>query len=316
MYFAFQGATYGASIERDSGITDANGKFTMVVRSGSSSGVPYVYAYAVINGDTINSGLIDIIISSGFAVQERFSVSAKQLNFPGMQMDGLIDIIRVQLADEYGNPVPQHTPAHFYSTHGVVQTQEAYTDIDGIILQNHYSNGTRPRGADVVPGYGDGFMFVTVQTMGEAGLDIRDSIQILWTGAPVNPYNWTVYRDLPTTPTALTPDTFTVQHGGFAGPWYFEIRDYWGNPLSGGTTFSVSGGEAVKVVGDISGRLPDTQDGANNTVAGGITNFVVAVEDAHSITDTPETRSSILRVIVNHPIYGDYSFILATGTVY
>jgi hypothetical protein len=145
MKFAFEGEDFGASIERDSGLTDAAGRFTTLIRSGTHSGVPYVRAYAVVNGVTIKSGLVDILVSSGFADPSRFSVAAEKLNFPGMQWDGLIDIIRVQPGDRFGNPVPQNTPVWFYCAHGVVQTENAYTDINGIINQNYYSNGTRPR---------------------------------------------------------------------------------------------------------------------------------------------------------------------------
>lgn len=276
---------------------------------------PYVFAYAIVNGDTIKSGLVDIIISSGFTDPARFSVSAHVINHPGLDMDGVEDVIRVQLADEYGNPVPEHTPAHFYCTHGVVQTEDAFTDINGVINQIHYSNGNRPEGVNALPP-GEGFMYIKVRTMGELGLDIWDSVRVLWSGMPVSPFDWTVYRDNPVTPVGMIPDTFTVQHGGSAGPWYFEIRDRLGNPLSGGTQITVSGGSAVNIIGDASIRLPDTQVGANNTYAGGITNFEVAVEDVHKISDTPETRTSILKVFITHPIYGEFSFVLATGTVY
>jgi hypothetical protein len=333
MQFGFQGETFGATIQRNSGLTDAAGSFTTVVESGSHSGVPYVLAYAIVNGDTIKSGLVQILVSSGFADPSRFSVAAEKLNFPGMQWDGLIDIIRVQPGDRFGNPVPQNTPVWFYCAHGVVQTENAYTDINGIINQNYYSNGTRPRaeatGDHRFPGETDGFTYVKARTMGEAGQDIWDSLRVLWTGSPFYPFNspganpysplsWTVsYTDTNGVTTNLSgPNSPTVPHLGTGGSWHFQIRDYWGNPMSAGTAITVDGGSAVKVVGDISINLPDTQFGANGVTAWGITDFSVAINDAHAPTDPPEKRSYILVVKVVHPIYGESDFILASGTVF
>jgi hypothetical protein len=295
MKFAFEGENFGATIERDSGLTDAAGRFTTLIRSGSHSGVPYVRAYAIVNGDTIKSGLIDILVSSGFADPFRFSVSAVQLNFPGMQMDGLEDMIGIQAGDRFGNPVPENTPVWFYCTHGIVQTENAYTDIDGFIHQKYFSVGTRP----VPPTYA----FVKARTMGESGLDIWDSVRVLWTGAPVDPYTWTV----------TGPDPFAVPHAGSAGPWTFEIRDAYGNPLSAGTTITVTAPGTIVDMEPL--KLPDTQAGANGAFAGGITNFRVFIQDTHKASDTPEPKNTTLRVTVVHPVYGQHSYILATGTI-
>jgi len=302
MHFQFYGESFGASIERDSGLTDANGKFTTVVRSGTQSGVPYVFAYGVVNGDTIKSGLIQIMICSGFPDPSRFSVSAKNINFPGMQMDGLKNVIRVQLGDRYGNPVPENTPAWFSCTHGVVQTADAYTNKDGIIEQVYFSNGTRPEGANVVPGMPEGFAFVKVRTMGENGLDIIDSIPILWSGKPVV----TVISG---------PNPFTVPHTGSAGPWYFEVRDSWGNPLSAGTTIKIEC-EGAKVDMDPV-TLPDTHEGANWSHALGITDFSVSIHDPHGSNDNPYEGglSTTLRVRINHPVYGEFLVPIASGVI-
>jgi hypothetical protein len=330
MKFAFEGENFGASIERDSGLTDAAGRFTTLIRSGTHSGVPYVYAYAVVNGITIKSGLVDVLISSGFADPSRFSVAAEKLNFPGMQWDGLIDIIRVQPGDRFGNPVPQNTPVWFYCAHGVVQTENAYTDINGIINQNYYSNGTRPRveatGDHRFPGETDGFTYVKARTMGEAGQDIWDSLRVLWTGSPMYPFNspganpysplsWTVERTNNLgvyQPVAVEPDTFTVQNGGGAGYWHFQIRDYWGNPLSENTTITVTC-EGAKITGTKSIKLPDSQAGANG-VPSGMTDFYVGIIDADN-KDTDPPFGTMLVVTVVHPVYGESSFILATGTI-
>jgi hypothetical protein len=332
MRFGFEGQTYGATIQRLSGLTDAAGSFTTVVQSGSYSGVPYVIAYAIVNGDTIKSGLVQILISSGFADPSRFSVAAQKINFPGMQYDGLTNNIRVQPGDRFGNPVPENTPVWFYCAHGVVQTENAYTDINGIINQLYYSNGTRPyigaSGDTRFPGETDGFTYVKAKTMGEAGEDIWDSVKVLWTGSPVypfntagNPYNlltWTVsYTDtLGVTTNLSAPNNSTIRHGGTGGTWHFQIRDYWGNPMSGGTTIVVSAGDAVEVVGDNNIKIPDTWAGANGTTAWGVTDFSVAANDKHKITDNPEAKVYILEVKITHQVYGEFGFVLASGIVY
>jgi hypothetical protein len=286
--------------------------------------VPYVYAYAVVNGDSIRSGLVDVLISSGFADPARFSVSATTLNFPGMQFDGLTDGIRVQPGDRFGNPVPPNTPVWFYTTHGVVQTENAYTDINGIINQNLYSNGQRPlldaTGNHRVPGMTDGFTFVKARTMGEAGQDIWDSVRVLWTGAPMTPFNdaslWVGVPAVDQPPhfwTVVGPANFAIPNGGGAGPWQFQIRDFWGNPLSAGTTITVTC-ELAKISTDADVKLPDTQAGANGTTANGITDFTVVIQDADN-KDTDPPAATLLIVKVSHPIYGEISFVLASGTI-
>jgi len=139
--------------------------------------------------------------------------------------------------------------------------------------------------------------------MGEAGQDIWDSVRVLWTGSPVSPFNWAFSG----------PDPFAVPHAGSAGPWTFQIRDAWGNPLSAGTTISVSALGTIVTMDPVT--LPDTQAGANGAPAGGITNFSVMIFDTHKAADTPEPKSTILTVKVVHPIYGQFSFVIASGTI-
>jgi hypothetical protein len=168
--------------------------------------------------------------------------------------------------------------------------------------------------------------------MGEAGQDIWDSLKVLWTGSPMypfntagNPYNllsWTVsysYTDtngVTTTTNLSGPNSPTVLHHGSGGFWHFQIRDYWGNPMSAGTIITVDGGGAVKTIGDLSTKLPDTWAGANGVTAWGVTDFTVGIYDAHAATDPPEAKTYILTVKIVHPIYGESGFTLASGTVY
>jgi hypothetical protein len=126
---------------------------------------------------------------------------------------------------------------------------------------------------------------------------------VLWTGIPVNPL---IYPH-------TGPDPFNIPHAGSAGPFTFEVRDAWGNPLSAGTKITVSAPHATASLDPI--ELPDTQDGANGTAAPGITNFSVILYDPHESTDPVEPKDTYLQVIIDHPVYGKFSYILFSGTV-
>jgi hypothetical protein len=323
MNFTISAPTLGATLTITSAATDGSGRATTLVQSGTISGVIQIQASTVIGGITVSSLPIRISINSGLPDQRHFSIAAKFYNFPGLDYDGQFVPITVFMADKYSNPVSIGTTAYFYSTHGKIATIGSVTDVIGDITQNFYSQNPSPDPAEIdqstglpdTVSYGPqkqylvkmnrGWTRVYAQTNNDAGGIVEDSIYVLWTGRPVSPFNWTV----------TGPGAFIVPHGGSAGPWTFQIRDRFGDPLSSGTTITVSATGTVADMDPVT--LADTWSGANGATAYGITDFTVNIHDTEKSSD-PDTHKDIsttLRVTVNHPLYGSYSFDLASGIV-
>ena len=77
-------------------------------------------------------------------------------------------------------------------------------------------NGARPSG--------DGYHYITARTVGQAGVTVKDSILVLWSG--------------PSIISNFAPLTFNIANGG-SQPFTFTVADALGHPLAAGTTISV-----------------------------------------------------------------------------
>ena len=126
------------------------------------------------------------------------------------------------------------------------------------------------------------------------GQPITDSIDVLWTGAPI------------ITNTGGT--TFTAANGGVSAALTFSVADINGNPMSAGTQIVVESS-----VGETIGASETTMFDTFAT-GEGTTTFTVYVKDADP-ADIDPAESGDVKVTVSHPIYGSYKLVLATGTV-
>lgn len=70
---------------------------------------------AVVRGTTLNTVSNLLAINAGLPTQKSVSFSATAYNLDGLDRDGQISTIRVQLNDRFGNPVPDGTAVSFVS---------------------------------------------------------------------------------------------------------------------------------------------------------------------------------------------------------
>lgn len=277
------------------GYTDDKGRLQVSLSSGTTAGAAQIVASINLGGPIINSQPVTVVINAGFPEQKHFSLAPAQFNFPGLDKFFVRQKITAQVVDRYSNPVKAGTAVYFNTAHGSIQTAAALTDNDGFVTKDLISSNPYPEGIDTISGLGPGFSKVYARTLGDGGVNIIDSLIILWTGRPVF-----------TKTDAI--NTFTVPQGGAAGPFSFTIVDRYGHPMSPGTSISVAG-NGLQVNGQANTTMFDTKVGGS-----GITSFVVNVSDPDPADPDPP-QPTILTVTVVHSVYGTFTFILATGTV-
>ena len=296
MHFMISPPTLGAVLTIDSAQTDAAGRSTTLVRSGTHAGVIQVTASVTVpTGQKITSLPVRLSINSGLPDQNHFTIGAQKLNFPGLNFNGLTDDITIQMGDQFGNPVQIGTVAYFTTNHGIIETQGSTSSSDGFISKNLFSANPRPQGAFAIPA-GNGWSYVTVSTFGSAGNVVADSVRLLWTGPPVI-----------TRTSGIS--NFSVPKGGTVGPWTFTVTDVYNHPLSSGTSISASAVGGV-VSGNAGVTLPDVQFGG-----AGITSFTITLTNSDPATGVNPPSASQLIVTVTHPVYGTFSVILDSGTM-
>jgi hypothetical protein len=277
--------------------TDENGRVRVAIVSGTQAGA--VQLEAVINLTnpirTIVSQPVRISVNSGFADQGHFTLAPNRYNFPGLQRAFQTMSVTVQAGDKYSNPVKEGTVVYFNTANGVIQTAQALTNKDGFVSMNLFSSNPYPLAPNLASGLTNGFSRIYARTVGRDSTLVMDSVEILWTGSPI------------ITKTG-GPDTYTIANGGSAGPFTFTVADYLGHPMSAGTTINIEA-SGLSVSGNANINMPDTKSSG-----AGLTSFTITVRDANA-TDTDPPAESLITVVVNHPVYGTYKYVLASGTV-
>ncbi|HAV24376.1 MAG TPA: hypothetical protein DCX46_12995 [Bacteroidetes bacterium] len=281
--------------------TDDAGRLNVQVISGTQAGVVQVTVRILVGSNYVIASPVKITVHAGFPDQSHFTVIPEGFNFPGLDNipgyanspDLFRNTILVQVADTFSNPVQLGTAVYFNSTHGTI-TQELTTDVKGFISNFLYPSNPRPEGAYVLP-QGAGHSFVYARTIGQGGVFIKDSVELLWTGKPI---------------VSLTsgPASFAIADGATGGPWEFTVADRLGNPMSNGTIISVTSGDGL-LAGNANVTLSDEITGG-----AGITSFIITVSDSDP-GDTDDPAPTLLTVTIIHPAYGTTSWVIASGTI-
>ncbi|MBI2429359.1 MAG: hypothetical protein HYV29_11310 [Ignavibacteriales bacterium] len=277
--------------------TDENGKTRVSVTSGTQAGAVQVEASISLTNPvrTIKSQPVTVSINSGFADQAHFTIAPDVYNFPGLQKAFYSMPITIQAGDKYSNPVKPGTVVYFNTANGIIQTQQGKTNDNGFVTMSIFSGNPYPLTPNLASGLTDGFSRVYARTIGRDSTFISDSVEILWTGAPI------------ITKTG-GPATYTIANAGSDGPFTFTVADYLGHPMSKGTTIQVEG-TGLTVDGNANITMVDTKSSG-----AGLTSFTVSIKDS-DVNDTDPPVVSILTVTVTHPVYGTTKLNLATGTV-
>jgi hypothetical protein len=99
--------------------TDANGQVSVIVKSGGFP-TPVTVNATLVSNPAITAASAGLIVNSGRAVQNFFSISASQHSIDGLTRDGVTTTITVRAADRLAQPVPAGTPVSFIAEGGQI----------------------------------------------------------------------------------------------------------------------------------------------------------------------------------------------------
>lgn len=120
--FSLDSTTGGVSLTATSATSDNNGYASVTVNSGTVATTVRVTA-ALASYPTITTQSYPLVISTGIADQDSFSLAADKLNPEAWSVDGATVTLTVHAADHFNNPVPDGSAVYFTAEGGQVQSQ-------------------------------------------------------------------------------------------------------------------------------------------------------------------------------------------------
>lgn len=251
--------------------TNADGRATVTLNSGTRSGVVQIIAETENDGIIVRSKPVFIAIHGGLPDPAHFSVAREKVNIPGLLEYGFKDRITAYVGDKYSNPVRPGTAVYFKSTGGIIEGS-ALTNELGEASVLLYSADPQP----VHPQLGEGFAVVTASTADELNNNISTEAIVLFSGGASQ--------------FGVSPGTFNLANGESQTFTYY-VRDVNGNTLTGGTSIVITAdGKNVKIGGDVNISLPDALSGWQN--------FTFTVGDGDSFIIDPEVVTISIEVSV------------------
>jgi hypothetical protein len=252
-----------------SATTNALGRVTTSLHSGTAAGVVQVVAEIDYNGTVLRSRPASVAIHGGLPDAAHFGVGAERFNMPFVRLGETTPVTAIA-GDKYGNIATPGTAIYFSSTGGIIEGS-APTDAKGAATVDLIANNPYP----VHPDHGPGYAVVRAQTADENDQTIQTETLVLLSGrAQIS---------------NVAPTTFAIPNGG-SQAFAFTVSDAQGHPLSAGTTIEVTAdGGSVDVAGNVSITLDDNLWGGQ-----GITGFSFVVSDSDAtITDTAAVTITI-----------------------
>lgn len=153
--FVLRNNTGGTSLSSSSDTSTAEGLVQTTVNAGTVPETVKVEAsYAA--DPTIRTQSDGLVISTGIADNDSFSLSAESLNVEGLEYDGIKVKVNVYAADHYNNPVPDGSSVLFHTEGG--QIGSSCTTVAGGCTVEWTSSNPRPA---------DGRSTITATMIGE-----------------------------------------------------------------------------------------------------------------------------------------------------
>jgi hypothetical protein len=228
----------GEYLYPDSSITNAFGRASVTLNSGTTAGVIQILATIKLGNKIIQSRPVLISIHGGLPDQNHFDVASEFLNYPEYGILGFVIPFTAYVGDKYSNPVRPNTSVYFSTSSGIIEGS-ALTNVLGAATVDLV---TQPFPDHQV--YGPGFFEVTASTINENSQMIYTNSVRLLSGFPV---------------ITVSPQQINIQNGG-SQTFIYTVGDGNSNPLSKGNSISVTveNGD-ISLLGDIDLIMPDTQ---------------------------------------------------------
>lgn len=121
--FSLDTTVGGITMDAVSATSDASGLVKVNVSAGTVHTTVRVTASATAGATMASAGSDSLVISTGLADEDSFSLSATTLNIEGDRYDGVTSSVTARLADRFNNPVPDGTAVSFATEGGSIQPQ-------------------------------------------------------------------------------------------------------------------------------------------------------------------------------------------------
>ncbi|MEE9450217.1 MAG: carboxypeptidase regulatory-like domain-containing protein [Ignavibacteriaceae bacterium] len=254
----------GEYLYPDSSFTNAFGRASVTLNSGTMAGVIQILATIQLANNAIQSRPVLISIHGGLPDQNHFDVASEFLNYPVYGTLGYVIPFTAYVGDKYSNPVRPNTSVYFSTSSGIIEGSALTSDI-GTATANLLS---QPYPDHLI--YGPGFLEVIASTIDENSEMIYTSSVRLLSGFPI---------------ISVSPTLIDIQNGG-SQIFTFTVSDGNNNPLAKGNSISVTVEEGnITLLGDTDYILPDTQSEA-------FTHFSFSAFDSE-----PDTLNAVNAVI-------------------
>jgi hypothetical protein len=222
----------------DSSITNAFGRASVTLNSGTAAGVIQILATIQLANNIIQTHPVLISIHGGLPDQNHFDVASEFLNYPAYGTLGYVVPFTAYVGDKFSNPVRPNTSVYFSTSSGIIEGSALTSEI-GTATVNLLS---QPFPDHQV--YGPGFLEVIASTIDENSEMIYTSSVRLLSGFPI---------------ILVIPTFIDIQNEG-SQAFTFTVSDGNNNPLAKGNSISVTVEEGnISLLGDIDIILPDTQ---------------------------------------------------------
>jgi hypothetical protein len=290
--------------------TNSTGQAHMTFNAGVKAGVAQIVASTTVDGRTITSGPVKVIITGGFPDQAHFTLAPLHHNFPSLGIAGMRLPISVLIGDKYSNPCSP-SAVYFNTSAGVIQGgfQAVVTSKDGQGTVDLISGNPLPMGQYAAADWGNGYHRVYARTIGEGGRSVQDSVVILWSG--------------PGIVSNVSPTSFNVPDGG-SQTITFRVSDVNGNPLAAGTRIAVIGtvppptseGAKQNQISVLFGNngaveLPDVLQGGP-----GITEFSILIRDGSTDYEDIAGTAANVSIVVTGPNTPNQTGVTVPGVLH
>ncbi len=209
--FSLDTSVGGITLSQSTATSDSSGQVSTVVSAGSVPTSVAVTA-SLTSDPTIYGQSNQLVIATGIADQDHFSISASEYNPEAWRYDGVKVDLTVYASDHSGNPVPDGATVYFQTEGG--QVNPAYCVIaSGTCSTAWYSSDRRPN---------DGRVTITATTIGEEGFSDVNGNGLLDTGEWFNDMPEAFY-DYNENDSFDTGVAFTDTNGG---TYYEEFLDF------------------------------------------------------------------------------------------
>ena len=307
----------------DTASTNSVGTVSVQLTAGTTAGIAQVMAVAAVKKsdiplvyDTLRSPVVSIPIHGGAPDSAHFSIASEKYNVAGGVKYNIQTIISALVGDKFGNAVQPGTVVSFRSNGGVIQSYGTTSDDGGVSVILRTGEPVPAGGLVTITAEigGSGLSAIRKAKVAEKESDDATVVETATRKGIPKPLASYVAKSSLKSELSNAPGTFKrtlqilfsgatqihvvdtnfVVPVGSSKQVNFTVSDADGNPLSGGSTVSVSaagqGAGDVELSGDIQKTIPDTKSPA-------YTAFRVFLRDKRT-TGTDQTKPVDLRIEV------------------